>query len=269
MRSSLATLQNSEIVSSNSQLPYRSGWLKEHSLLATTAVQVLNGLQRQQVRHLADYLQVFLNAARSASLSQALLKSICNTFHGLQIALPPVSQEQQAHDNWHLLCAFTLQLMLQHTITQSLPQTQTFHRCPDFNADLPNHRRHSIEHNASVLHCDLVQLLISVLHSLNCITSAQTKSLLDTLEHPVTSSQLPSADDAAYLDVSQLQVRSESPCGNAFQFAFFGAQQTPTSCVMCEASSFIACLMLNCCHSNNHGDCALSNHYCIAVCVFC
>lgn len=188
---------------------YRSAWKAERTLLANTAISVLSKLQRQQTRLLADYLQVFLNTSGTIRFSEALLASISSTLLGLQNILPPVSQEQHAHDNHRLLCCFALQLMLQHTLTQPLPQTQAFHRAPDYNADLPNHRQYRHPHSNTSLQLKLVQCLMKCLQQWHSNTCTQLASLLDSLHHSDGASKLPSVDDAAFLDVSQLEVCSQ------------------------------------------------------------
>lgn len=186
---------------------YRSAWQAESPLLANTATKILSNLQRQQTRLLADYLQVFLNAAGTVRFSEALLMSVNATMLGLQNILPPISQEKHADDNHTLLCCFALQLMLQLTLTQSLPQTQEFHRAPDYNADLPNHQsQHRELHSQPNLYVKLVQRLMKWLQQWHTVTSTQLMSLLDSLHHPLGASRVPSVDDAAFLDVSQLEV---------------------------------------------------------------
>lgn len=193
---------------------FRSAWQAESPLLASTATKVLSKLKRQQTRLLADYLQVFLNTAGTVRLSEALLKSVNATMLGLQNILPPTSQENHAGDNHTLLCCFALQLMLQLTLTQSLPQTQEFHRAPDYNADLPNQTQHRHLHSQPDLHVKLVQCLIKWLQQWHTATSTQLMSLLDSLHHPHGASQIPSVDDAPFLDVSQLKV-----CPHRLQFS--------------------------------------------------
>lgn len=185
---------------------YRSAWQAENLLLANTAISVLCKLQRQQTRLLADYLQVFLNTSDTVRLSEALLESIDATMLGLQSILPPSSQEKHACDNRTLLCCFALQLMLQQTLTQPLPQTQEFHRSPDYNADLPNQIQHRQTHSESGLHVKLVQCLMKWLQRWHSNTFTQLISLFDSLHHPHNASKLPSVDDAAFLDISQLKV---------------------------------------------------------------
>ena len=175
-------------------------------MLANTAISVLCKLQRQQTRLLADYLQVFLNASGTVRLSEALLKSVDATMLGLQKILPPNSQEQHARDNRTLLCCFALQLMLQQTLTQPMPQTQEFHRSPDYNADLPNQMQHIHQQTESNLHVKVVQCVMMWLQQWHSNTSTQLMSLFDSLHHPHNASKLPSVDDAAFLDVSQLKV---------------------------------------------------------------
>ena len=190
----------------------RSRWQAESTLLADTAVAVLTKLQHQQTRTLACYLQVFLNVSQSAGLSEGLLRSIGTTFEGLRNALPPVSTEQHAHDNRQLVSIFALQLILKHTLTQPLPQTSEHHRSPQYNADLPNQTQHTKTHAASAIHQKLMQKLICRLHQYECGTSRQLQSLLHSLQHPDSSSKLPPVDDAAFMDVSELQV-SPPPAG--------------------------------------------------------
>lgn len=185
---------------------YRSAWQAENLLLANTAISVLCKLKRQQTRLLADYLQVFLNTSNTVRLSEALLKSVDATIQGLQNILPPSSQEQHAHDNRTLLCCFALQLMLQQTLTQPMPQTHEFHRSPDYNADLPNQKQHIHLQTENDLHVKLVQCLMLWLQQGHSNTSTQLMSLCDSLHHPDNASKLPPADDAAFLDLSQLKV---------------------------------------------------------------
>ena len=182
----------------------RSGWPAESQLLAMTAAEVLTKLQRQQTRTLADYLQVLLNASKSAGLSVALLKSINGTFEGLRSALPPVSMEQHPHDNVQLLCCFALQIVLQHTLTQPLPQTQEFHRSPDHAR--PNQSQHVHRHNPSAMHQQLTMSMLARLHHFGCGTTTQIASLLHSLQHPDGTSKVPSVDDAAFTEISELQV---------------------------------------------------------------
>lgn len=175
-------------------------------MLADAAINVLSKLQRQQTRLLADYLQVFLNISVTVILSEALLKSTASTLLGLQKILPPISQEKHAHANQKLLSCFALQLMLQHTLTQPLQQTQEFHRVPDYNADLPNQTQHKQLHSESALHLKLVQCLVKWLQYWHCGTCPQLTSLLDSLHDPETSSKLPPVDDVPFLDINQLRV---------------------------------------------------------------
>lgn len=185
---------------------FRSAWQAESPLLVSTATKILGKLKRQQTRLLADYLQVFLNTAGTVSFSEALLKSVNATMLGLQNLAQPISQEKHADDNHTLLCCFALQLMLQLTLTQSLPQTQEFHRAPDYNADLPSQTQHRQLHSQPNLHVRLVQCLMKWLQQWHTVTSIQLMSLLDSLQHPHGASQVPSVDDAVFLDVSQLKV---------------------------------------------------------------
>ena len=197
----------------------RSGWQAESILLADAAVVILSKLQRQQTRILACYLQVFLNASQPAGLSKALLRSISTTFEGLRNALPPVSTEQHAHDNRQVVSYFALQLILRHTLTQPLPQTDELHRSPDYNADLPNQVQHTQTHAASAIHQNLTNTLINRLYIYECGTSTQLQSLIHSLQHPASTSKIPPVDDAAFLDVDELQVSSIC-CGAATAVPF-------------------------------------------------
>ena len=185
---------------------FRSAWQAEKVLLANTAISVLCKLQRQQTRLLADYLQVFLKTSGKVRLSEALLESVDATMLGLQTILPPNHQEKHAYHNRTLLCCFALQLMLQQTLTQTLPQTQEFHRSPDYNVDLPNQIQHRQMHSEADLHAKLVQRLMKWLQRWHSNTSTQLMSLLDSLHHSDNASKLPSVDDAAFLNISQLKV---------------------------------------------------------------
>lgn len=125
---------------------------------------------------------------------------------GLHDILPPTGQEKHAPDNRTLLCCFALQLMLQQTLTQPLPQTQEFHRSPDYNADLPNQIQHIHLQSESGLHKKLVQCVMKWLQRWHSNTSTQLMLLFDSLHQSGSASKLPLVDDVAFLDVSQLEV---------------------------------------------------------------
>lgn len=166
----------------------------QHTLLAQTAVRVICSLERQQTRLMADYLQVLLNVAGSASMTDAVLESLNDTVSGMQ----------HAQDNQLLLTCFALQLML-HTLMAPLQQIQDFHRTPGFNVE-PFNQQHTLRQSQSATYTKLAQYVMLWLQMLNADTQTQRNLVFQRLRHPIEKSKLPDADDAALLDLDQLEV---------------------------------------------------------------
>lgn len=177
----------------------------QNTLLAQTAVKVLCSLQRQQTRLLADYLQVLLNVARSASMSDALLDSLDTTVTGLKPTLLLASKQPHIQDNQLLLCCFALQLML-CTLTAPLQQTNDFHISPNFNGTLSSLEQGSNRQLQPAVQTSLVQHVMRWLCMLQANTHTELSLLLKRLRHPSSGSKLPDMDDAPFLDLVEIEV---------------------------------------------------------------
>ena len=172
----------------------------QHTLLAQTAVRIICSLERQQTRLMADYLQVLLNVAGSASMTDAVLESLNDTVSGMK----PPSKMQHAQDNQLLLTCFALQLML-HTLMAPLQQIQDFHRTPGFNVE-PSNQQHILRQSQSATYTKLAQYVMLWLQMLNADTQTQRNLVFQRLRRPIENSKLPDVDDAALLDLDQLEV---------------------------------------------------------------
>jgi hypothetical protein len=183
----------------------RDEWRMQNTLLAQTAVKILCVQQRQQTRLLADYLQVLLSTVRSASISDAVLDSLTNTVTGLRPILASTSKQPHAQDNQLLLACFVLQLML-CTLTAPLQQTSGFHGSPDFNAERSSQTQMSSRQSPSAMSTSLVQHVMQWLHMLEAQSPTELRMLLEELASPHSDSKVPAVEDAAFLDLAEVEV---------------------------------------------------------------
>lgn len=176
-----------------------------------TAPQVICQLQRQQTRLLVDYLQALLNKINQSSViltgpQLAILDFTCNTLSSIS---QPAAESQAATDNQVALSSFSLQLMLEQTLTKPLKQTQEFHRQPDFNFAQSKRSTHQNQDSLTAATA-VVQHAMQWLNTAGVTMTSHLDQMLHHLQHPNGVSKLPGPDDAEYLEPSNVQVRSNT-----------------------------------------------------------
>lgn len=203
----LATLMNGMSSLSACMNDCRSSTESEFDLatvhLIKIAPQVISKLQRQQTRLLADYLQVLLTAfRRPADLTPTQLKLLATTCTSLSSISAPASSTLIARDNQTALVCFILHIIVHHTSTKPLQQSQDFHRHPGFNF---GQEQQQAADSASAT--ALVQLAMQWLSLTGITSAAELGVVVQRLQHPDTNSRLPDPDDAAFLEPSDALVR--------------------------------------------------------------
>lgn len=168
------------------------------------APQIICELQRQQTRLLVDYLQVLLNTIDKSlqSLTKPQLATLDFTCQSLsRFSQPADSPTQSSKDTQVALSSFTLQVMLQQTLSHPLKQHNEFHRSPDFNVPQP-----SVNRGQSTAATAVVQRAMHWLNMTGIRSTAQIDAMLLSLRQPCESSQLPEPDDADFLQPSDVEV---------------------------------------------------------------